>query len=53
MAVAPKDQIFETDFAGIFYFRFWQYWEKVEVVLDDFIPVMEQESLIVYSADYC
>ena len=50
--VVPKDQNFGKDYAGIFYFRFWQYGEWVEVVVDDFIPIMEGEPVFVYSEDY-
>jgi len=50
--VVPKDQGFGEDYKGIFYFRFWQYGEWVEVVVDDFIPIMDNKPVFVYSDDY-
>ena len=49
--VVPKDQGFGHDYRGIFYFRFWQYGEWVEVVVDDFIPIMKNKPVFVYSDD--
>ena len=49
--VVPKDQGFGKDYRGIFYFRFWQYGEWVEVVVDDLIPIMDNKPVFVYSDD--
>lgn len=36
--VVPKDQDFDTDYAGIFHFNFWWYGKWTEVVIDDYLP---------------
>ncbi|RNA20918.1 calpain-5, partial [Brachionus plicatilis] len=45
--VIPTDQSFEDDaYAGIFHFRFWHDGEWTEVVVDDRLPVDENNKLI-------
>ncbi|PAA90011.1 hypothetical protein BOX15_Mlig029950g1 [Macrostomum lignano] len=43
--VVPPDQDFDSsDYCGLFHFRFWQYGDWVNVIVDDRLPVCQQNN---------
>eukprot|EP00092_Neocalanus_flemingeri_P017950 GFUD01019424.1.p1 GENE.GFUD01019424.1~~GFUD01019424.1.p1 ORF type:complete len:557 (+),score=139.71 GFUD01019424.1:131-1801(+) len=47
--VIPPGQGFDTEYVGMFRFRFWQYGEWVEVIVDDFLPCIDGKLAYIHS----
>uniref|UniRef100_A0A8C5QD06 Uncharacterized protein n=1 Tax=Leptobrachium leishanense TaxID=445787 RepID=A0A8C5QD06_9ANUR len=49
--VVPSDQSYENDYAGIFHFKFWQFGEWMNVIVDDKLPTIDGKLRYVKSSD--
>ncbi|KAF2347108.1 Peptidase C2 calpain catalytic domain, partial [Trinorchestia longiramus] len=49
--VVPPDQAFDQTYCGMFRFRFWQFGEWVEVLVDDRLPTQQGRLLFLHSTD--
>ncbi len=49
--VVCKDNSFDENYAGIFHFRFWQYGEWKNVIIDDRLPTRNGKLLYLSSSD--
>uniref|UniRef100_A0A3Q3X1P9 Uncharacterized protein n=1 Tax=Mola mola TaxID=94237 RepID=A0A3Q3X1P9_MOLML len=48
--VIPHDQEFDNRYAGIFHFQFWQHNKWLDIVVDDRLPTVRNELIMLHSA---